>query len=286
MMHSDFSDKACVEFLQRCLVKLRYRWAGYRKIRSQVCKRIKRRITELHLSGFDEYHEYLENNTREWEVLDSLCYVTISRFYRDRAVFETLQNEILPHLAEESLKQKKNELHVWSAGCCSGEEPYTVNILWKLSRKGWLTPCVKPKLETEIECSILATERSDSLLKRARHAVYSKSSLKDLPDELKSQAFEKQNDHYKLKQRFIEGVTFINQDIRDQTPDGNFDLVLCRNLVFTYFQEDLQKAILEKIVECLEPGGFLVTGIHESLPDGCTALKPYKKNSSIFQKFL
>jgi len=89
----------CVEFLQWCLPRLHMRWPGFRKVRSQVCKRIRRRLTSLALDELEAYQRYLETHADEWPHLDAMCRITISRFYRDRGVFEALETEVLPALA-------------------------------------------------------------------------------------------------------------------------------------------------------------------------------------------
>src|SRR5438477_9810042 len=117
----------CVEFLQWALPRLRMRWDGFRKVRRQVCRRIERRSRELGLTDLAAYRDYLERRPDEWARLDALCRVTISRFYRDRETFAALEQEVLPALARGGA-----EIEVWSAGCASGEEPYTLALLWKL----------------------------------------------------------------------------------------------------------------------------------------------------------
>ena len=86
------NDADCVEFLQWALPRLRMRWAGFRKVRGQVCKRIGRRLKELGLGDIDAYRSYLDKHSEEWEILDGLCRITISRFHRDRKVFECLRD--------------------------------------------------------------------------------------------------------------------------------------------------------------------------------------------------
>ena len=83
-------DDECVSFLQWALPQLHMRWAGFRKIRTRVCKRIQRHITSLQLTSVAEYRAYLESHSEEWHKLDELCQVTISRFYRDKMVFSYL----------------------------------------------------------------------------------------------------------------------------------------------------------------------------------------------------
>ncbi len=101
------NDEECVRFLQWALPKLHLRWAGFRKVRRQVCKRIDRRLSELELTDTDAYRLYLESHPIEWESLDSFTRITISRFYRDRYVFDFLKRETLPALA--SLAQLRSE---------------------------------------------------------------------------------------------------------------------------------------------------------------------------------
>ena len=121
----------CVEFLQWCLPRLHMRWAGFRKVRSQVCKRIRRRLTSLGLEDLDAYQRYLETHAGEWPHLDAMCRITISRFYRDREVWESLRRRALPALAAAAGERGDGVLRAWSAGCASGEEPYTLNIFAK-----------------------------------------------------------------------------------------------------------------------------------------------------------
>jgi len=269
-------DDASVKFLQWCLPKLNYRWQGFRKVRKQVAKRITHRLYELELNSYAEYSDYLETHNHEWKILDSLCYITISRFYRDRKIFDALQSQLLPQIADAAIMRGNNLIQCWSAGSCSGEEPYSINIMWKLG--------VLPNLQNDIQLNILATEKRAHLIKRANEAVYKESSLRDMPKELISQVFLKNNNEYKLKEEFKAGVKFAKQNIREQMPQSKFDIVLCRNLVFTYFKEEIQSIILSKITDRIKQNGFLIIGAHESLPNNDYRLKPFEDNKYIYQK--
>jgi len=276
-------DDDCVKFLQMYLPRLGYRWKGFRKVRKRVCKRISHRIRELELADLPSYQYYLERNKDEWRVLDSFCNITISRFYRDRGIFERLQYEILPALAEKAIRNNQNRVRFWSAGCCSGEEPYTLRILWKLS--------VLPQVAKQIPLCILATDRDNSILERAREGIYPESSFKDLPLALKEQAFVNLGNSFKLKESFKQEVQFLEQDIRAKMPEGEYDLILCRNLLFTYFRENVQREVFFKMMTRLKPGGFFVVGVHESIPEEQAILIPhgkciYKKSiSNAIRKF-
>jgi chemotaxis protein methyltransferase CheR len=117
------------------------------------------------------------------------------------------------------------------------------------------------------------------LLARAERAEYPQSSLRDLPDELRTRAF----DRGRLRPEYREPVEFVQHDVRDGAPDGPFSLVLCRNLVFTYFADGLQRDVGRRLARSLHPGGALVVGIHEALPDGLDELEPWSTPHRVFR---
>lgn len=269
-------DNECTAFLQLYLPQLRFRWTGFRKVNKQVCKRISRRIEELGLSGLYAYGDYLCHHPGERQVFESFCGITISRFYRDRRVFDILCSDILPGLARDILHGGGHELRCWSAGCCSGEEPYTLQIVWILR--------VLPALRAALPLRVIATDFNPDVLTRARTGVYQESSISDLPPEFIRQAFTRSEKFYTVEKVFKENVEFREQDIRIQLPDGYFHLILCRNLAFTYFEESLQREILDRIAERLSSGGYLVIGVHEALPEGAAGIEGYGDVPGIYKK--
>jgi len=269
------NNNDCVQFLQWALPRLHLRWSGFRKVRAQVCKRIAHRLRQLNLTDIGAYKVYLEQQDREWYVLDQCCRITISRFHRDKAVFEFLAQQVFPALAKGAIARGKPTLTVWSSGCCSGEEPYTVSLIWSL-----LLQTFFPKLAI----TITATDASADLINRARQAIYTYSSIKHLPPEWQYQAFDRQQGLYRLKPDYRDRVRFFQQDIRRQIPAGLFDLVLCRNLVFTYFDDGLQREVLERIQHVLIPGGALILGIHENLPAAIPRFSPWSDKLKIYEK--
>lgn len=268
-MTGKIHDDDCIRFMQKLLPELGYRWKGFRKVRKQVCKRIRHRLRELELPDLNSYHEYLETHREEEKVLDSLCNITISRFYRDKHVFDRLHSEILPLIAEKKSENQQKQVRCWSVGCCSGEEPYSLQILWKLG--------VMPQLATAIPFRITASDRDAFLIERAKKGTYPAGSLKDMPREWKARAFVNQDPGFQIKKLFQKDIQFVEQDIRMDMPEGEFELILCRNLVFTYFQEYLQLEIFHRMMTRLIPGGFFIIGIHESLPEGQDILIPFGK---------
>jgi len=254
-------DQECVDFLRKVLPRQSMRWPGFKKVRNQVCKRVQRRIHQLQLHDARAYLEYLETHPDEWLTLNQYCQITISRFNRDKHVFMTLEQSVLPYLARIALHNKKNRLSCWSVGCASGEEPYTLTLLWHFK----LQRCFPA-----LEFCVLATDTNRHTLHRAEQACYPPSSLKELPDTWRSNAFDFDDIHYCLHPQYRQQVTFLDQDIRDGLPEETFNLIMCRNLVFTYFDDTLQKIILNHLWDKLDDGGVLVIGAHETLPAGYT----------------
>jgi chemotaxis protein methyltransferase CheR len=233
-------------------------------------------MLELKLTDSNSYRTYLETHEEEWMVLDSFCYITISRFYRDKQVFDTIRVIVLPDLAQRAFATNENEISVWSAGCCAGEEAYTLKILWELS--------VVQYLEGIMSLKIVATDKDAQVLERARRAIYSFGSVKDLPKDILDLAFAKEGEAFRLKDFFRKNVLFLQQNIQTERPEGLFDLILCRNLVFTYFDEALQCKILEGMLAKLKNGGILVIGGSEMLPQKYFELIPLEGSRGIFRK--
>lgn len=275
-MSSHVTDADCVCFLKWCLPQLGLHWEGFRRVRKQVCKRLQRRLSDLGLEDLSTYRSYLSQHGQEWAVLDSLCTITISRFYRDRVVFDALRAEILPALARKAAANDVAALRCWSAGCSSGEEPYTLQIIWTL--------CVQPAIAEAIRLQIIATDVDDTLLERARRGWYSRSSLRDLPAPLVEQAFDRSDELYCIRGAFRTGLQFLRQDIRAEVPAGPFDLVLCRNLALTYFENSVQRQVLERVLAQLLPGGYIIVGRNESLPASIADVRQHKGVPGIYEK--
>jgi chemotaxis protein methyltransferase CheR len=268
------SDTQYREFLQYAMPRLNLRWAGFRKVRKQVYKRLYDRFAALGLADINQYRTYLDTHEEEWHDLDFMCRITISRFYRDRDVFDAVGMRILPALAQQLRTGGKRQIACWSAGCCCGEEPYTMQIIWKLG--------VMHGKDDPVCLSIVATDMDEDVLKRAHTGCYSAGSLKDLPAEFISPAFIKRGDYFCIRDAFRKNTAFVKQDIRMDMPKGPFDIILCRNLVLTYYDTDLQADILKKMMHRLGRGGYFVTGKQESLPKSLTDLVPYERIPGIY----
>jgi chemotaxis protein methyltransferase CheR len=229
------TDDECVRFLQWALPRLGLRWAGFRKVRRQVCRRVQRRLGELGVDGPRGYRAHLERHPGEWTVLDGLTHITISRFYRDREVFDGLRAEVLPALA-----RGRKRLSVWSAGAAGGEEAYTVALAGRFDG---------------VRLSVLATDVDAAMLARARAACYSAGSLKELPEAWRRGGFAEHDGALCLRPELRRVVELRRHDVRTPLPGGGFDLVLCRYLAFTYFGPELQLDVAGRLGRSARAGG-------------------------------
>jgi chemotaxis protein methyltransferase CheR len=252
-------DAECVALLQWALPRMGMRWEGFRGVRRQVCKRVARRVAALGLADLAAYRARLERQSEEWAVLDSMCVITISRFYRDAGVFDRLRAEILPEVARAAVAAGERELRAWSVGCASGEEAYTFGMLWRLD-VGTRFP--------ELTLSVVATDVDEVVLSRARRGCYEPGSLRELPAAWREAAFEPADPLWCVRASMREGIDFRREDVRERIPGGPMHVVLCRHVIFTYFDEATQRALAERIAQHTAPFGVLVVGTHETVPAG------------------
>jgi chemotaxis protein methyltransferase CheR len=232
------NDPELVAFLQWALPRLGLRWQGYRKVRARVRKKLNERLRQLGLPDIAAYRDRLEAHPQESE-------------------------------------RGAEAVRCWSAGCASGEEPYTLRILWEREL---------PAERGPVPLQIVATDVDEQLLERARQGLYPASSLKELPRELLETAFVREGEQFRLRDELRVGVEFYRQDIREVMPAGPFDLVLCRNLAFIYFEEEGRREVLRGIDERLVAGGYLVLGAHESLHGGVPDLVSCRTRPELWQK--
>jgi chemotaxis protein methyltransferase CheR len=268
-------DTDCVSFLQWVLPQLQMRWPGFRRVRSQVCKRIQRRMDDLSCPDAAQYRTFLQAHPEEWPVLDALCRVTVTRFYRDTQVFALLVRDVLPDLARAALQRHVECLRVWCVGCASGEEPYTLSIAWQLELAARFP---------QLACEILATDADAELLTRAAQACYGWSAVRNLPPDWRAAAFETDDSRFCLKPAFKTAVHFLQQDVRTAAPPGDFALICCRNLAFTYFETELQVQVAETLYDRLVPGGVLLLGVREQLPEAGPRFQPLSERLALFRR--
>ncbi len=265
----------CWDFLCWALPRMGFAPRGFRRVRGQVCKRLARRLKQLGLGDLAAYRRLLASDDAEWRRLDAICRITVTRFFRERGRFERLQHDVLPRLAAAATAERRRRLRAWSAGCGGGEEPFTLSIIWELA----IAPAY-PALALEIS----ATDADPDMLRRAARATYAAGTLRELPAQWLSRAFRPVDGRVRLRPEFRQRVRFDEQDIREAMPAGRFDLVLCRYLAFTYFDEAGQRAVLRGIARRLRPGGILMIGDKEDLPSPACDFLPFPGDRGLWQR--
>lgn len=243
-------------------------WRGFRKVRKGVVKRIRKHMASLNCNSISEYIDTLESRPIEEEILQSHLRITISRFNRDRQLWDYLADHALPRLL-----QQTDKLKIWSAGCSCGEEVYSLKILWHMHFSSY--PAI----------SILATDANPNCLERAQAGIYQKSSLREISEDIVSNCFiqSKSQNEYAILPLFQENIIWQQHNFLSLPPDEKFHVIFLRNNLLTYYNSTLQFAALSNILRSLSPGGYLVTGSHEILPELLFSLKSLKRCNMVFQ---
>jgi len=245
------------EFLKITLPQLGLRWRRFRS--KSVRKRIIARLSELGLHSFSQYQSYILEKEEERCFLTGLLTVTISRFWRNASLFQALENTWLPAVLD---RMPENEpLKIWSAGCASGEEPYSLLILWRESFAG-----------SGRELRLLASDSDSHCLARAKQARYPASSFREMPPHLRQKYCTNEKGTFYLRHDLSQRIEWFEHNlIREALPLNNH-LIFCRNLVYTYFTDSLQHEITRRFHQALVAKGFLVVGRKDRLPPGTEGL--------------
>lgn len=240
---------------RQLLYRFNFSWAGYRKIRKGVKKRINRHMTALGCPNMADYLTQIDKNEETKQQCELLLTVSISRFFRDYQFWRILESEFLP----EMIKKNSGRIKTWSAGCASGEEVYSFKIVWDR---------VKKNVGHPLKLDIIATDINPTYLDRARAGVYSSSSLKEVTEALQCKYFQQQSgkDLYQIRPDLGKDIRWGNHHLLSDPPDSDFDLIFLRNNVLTYYKDRLKIKALKNVLASLSPFGLLIIGSHESLP--------------------
>jgi len=223
----------------------------WRKYRRASRKRVLNRIRALGLKGYEDYLHYLDSHPEEAAQLPNLLRVTVSRFFRDRKCWQELIHEVLPGLLARS---RGRRLKALSIGSCGGEEPYSLALAWAES--------IQPAFQERV-LDITALEVDQASLSRAEETWYHHSTLREVPEEIKTRWFHPEKGGYRLFAMVKDMVEFRRLDLlRDPLP-GDQDLILCRYLVFTYFRAELERTMSLKLSRALKNWGVLMIGAKE-----------------------
>ena len=242
-------------------------------------KRLSPRLTDLNLSTFYDYYHFLKyNRNKEHELTDIMDVLTTNEtyFFRESIQLKAFTDEVVPELIKIKTARGNRTLRIWSAGCSTGEEPYTIAMLLSTIPEltGW-------KIE------IIGTDISNKVLTQARRGVYGKSSFRATNESDLRRFFIPQDDGYKVNDSVRTLVTISHLNLFDShrlTMLGKVDLVFCRNVII-YFDQAAKKRVIESFHSALYDGGFLLLGHSESLMNISTQFTlRHFKNDMIYQK--
>ncbi|MBN1650455.1 MAG: protein-glutamate O-methyltransferase CheR [Bacteroidales bacterium] len=248
-----------------------------------LTRRLQKRLQATEVKNGHEYLHYLKDYPKELDHLIDVFTINVSRFFRNSIVFECINKMVLPELILGKLRKKEFSLRIWSAGCATGEEPYSMAILLKERLKKQEYAAIKP--------SIFATDIDQLALAKAAEGIYNFDSIKNVKFGILERYFTKTEQSFQVSPEIKEMVQFTFFDLLDKNrlspPNsiyGDFDIIICRN-VLLYFDAAYQKMIFDKLYRSLKMNGYLILGEAE-LPDSSTK-KQYKKINScskIYQK--
>jgi chemotaxis protein methyltransferase CheR len=227
------------------------------------------RMKSLNITDPERYLSFLESDTvagkQEWKAFILSITTGESYFFRDKGHFFLLQNTILPELIKK--KETKRSLRIWSAGCATGEEPYSIAILLDMllpDLKGW-------------DIVIIGTDINEDSLKKAERGIYSPWSFRMLDKDIQGRYFKRHQDKWEIHENIKKMVNFqygnlIEGGFFSQNPEiCNMDIVICRN-VFIYFEKEAVSSVLNKFQRILNQEGYLVTGHAELYGHDLTSL--------------
>jgi chemotaxis protein methyltransferase CheR len=252
----DITDK---EF--KLFQEIIYRQTGIHmseKKRNLIVARLSKRLRALHLQNFSEYYQYLVDNNSGDELINLINRVTTNKtdFFREIHHFEFLLKEVLPAIIRGGNTGRERRLRIWSAGCSTGEEPYSLAMTASEAFRG----------ERGWDIKILATDLDTEVLMKATAGIYPSQAITPVPINYISKYFERTVDGYEVTRAIKSMVSFRKLNLMDQVfpMKRSFDIIFCRN-VMIYFDDETKASLVRKFHHHLKDSGFMFIGHSESL---------------------
>ena len=221
-----------------------------------LLRRINTRLTRRGVSSYADYAGILDREPEEYRELFDALTINVTEFFRNTEAFEAIERKVIPAVICSKRSQRHRIIRAWSCGCSSGDEPYSMAMLF-LEKLG--------DARKDFLITIIGSDIDKGALAEAKDMVYSGERLKAVEKDMLAKYFDKAaGESFKLKNRVASMVRFRHHDIVRDKPFLHCDIILCRNLLI-YFNKQLQEEVLLKFYECLNPGGYLVLGMVESL---------------------
>ncbi len=217
-----------------------------------IRRRIAKRLRACKVTDFETYLQLLESDCDELDTLLATISIHVSRFFRNPDTFRVLEGTVLPDLCRQARALGRRELTLWSVGCASGEEPYSLALL------------VDEMAISDLEVRIIATDVSEPVLAMAREALFDPVRLNEVPEAVLKEYFFAEGNRFRLVERIRDKVEFLQHNIMTASDYPAADLILCRN-VLIYFTRAEQDRILTRFASAMPQYGALVLGRSEAL---------------------
>ena len=235
-----------------------------------ILRRIERRLVVTHNRNLREYVNYLTNNPEEAKLLSKEVLIGVTSFFRDADYFDILKDRVVKPLVQESLKSQ--QIRVWVAGCSTGEEAYSIAILFKEAME---------ELNLVRDIKIFATDLDADAISMAGRGIYGDNIIEDVSVTRLSRYFIRKGNKYIIRQEIRKMIIFAQHNVFQDPPFGRLDLISCRNLLI-YFQAILQRNLFGIFHMALKDKGFLFLGRSESVIDYDDVFRVLCANEKIF----
>ena len=257
-------------FLEKLSVRYNFDFREYKE--ASLARRIRARMSQVHVDSFAAYSNLLDTNPNEHVTLFNTILINVTTFFRDSEAWKALAEDVIPRLVDEAGDSRS--LRIWSAGCSSGEEPYTIAMLLA-EHLG--------EAANNYTVKIYGTDIDEEALTAARHAVYRTEQLKDIPDRLVDRYFTRDGQLYRFRRDIRRWCIFGGHNLTQAPPLSHIDLLVCRN-VLIYFTSELQDRILTRFHYSIREDGVLFLGRSESLLARSRLFTPLNLKWRIFQR--
>ena len=265
--HKDVDFENLLQYLRN---NRGFDFTGYK--RSTLMRRVTKQMQYLNIETFANYQDYLEVHPDEFKALFNTILINVTAFFRDPLAWEYLAKEIIPNIIKN--KQKNEQIRIWSAGCASGEEAYTLAII--------LAEILGID-DFRHRVKIYATDIDEEALNQARQASYSARNIHAVPLELRDKYFDLSNEKYIFQQDLRRAVIFGRHDLLQDAPISRLDLLVCRNTLM-YFNSETQGRIINRFHFALNDHGYLFLGKAEMLITHTNLFTPINLKDRIFAK--
>jgi two-component system, chemotaxis family, CheB/CheR fusion protein len=245
-------------------------FTGYK--RTSLARRVQRRMSQVGIDSYSEYIDHLQVNSEEFKALFNTILINVTSFFRDPDAWDFLRGDLIPAMLAE--RSPEDPLRIWSAGCASGEEAYTLAMVF--------AEAIGPERFRQ-RVKIYATDVDEDALAQARHAAYPRTAVENVPPELVDGCFERQGDQHVFRKDLRRSVIFGRNDLVQDAPISRIDLLVCRNTLM-YFNAETQSKILSRLHFALAPRGVLFLGKAEMLLSHTRIFDPVDLKRRVFRK--